>query len=125
MMRRCRNANYPSFKDYGGRGIRICDRWSSYENFLSDMGARPIGTTLDRVDVNGNYCPENCRWATRRDQANNQRTSRRIKHDGRSLTIAQWSRETGIPRRTLSRRLQAGWPTSRALTEAVHAKQAY
>lgn len=125
MLRRCRNPKCAAFKDYGGRGIAACDRWTSYENFLSDMGVRPAGTTLDRVDVNGDYCPENCRWATSDEQACNRRTTRRIEHDGRSMTISQWSRETGISRETIGRRIAAGWPVSRALSEAAHAKQAH
>jgi hypothetical protein len=73
MLQRCRYSRHKSFKDYGGRGISVCDRWFTFSNFLNDMGERPAGRTLDRINPSGNYEPSNCRWATPSEQANNKR----------------------------------------------------
>src|SRR5690606_14083096 len=102
---RCTNPADDHWPDYGGRGIGMCARWlQSFENFLTDMGKRPDGTTLDRLDVNGDYSPENCRWATPIEQHNNKRINTFVEYDGKRQTIAQWSRETGIHPDTLRRR---------------------
>lgn len=118
MKRRCYTKTNKDYKDYGGRGIKVCERWNvSYESFLKDMGRAPSQIhTLDRKDVNGNYCPENCKWATRLEQANNTRVTRFLEHDGIRLSLSQWSRKLGICRASLSERISSGWPLEKALT---------
>lgn len=103
MRERCNNPNHPDAHSYSGRGIRVCSRWDSFENFLADMGERPAGMTLERVDGAKNYEPSNCRWATRREQARNTRRNRYITHEGETLILADWSRRLGIDAGTLRR----------------------
>lgn len=118
MRQRCANLKSPQYKWYGKRGIKVCDRWlDAFENFLADMGERPTGMSLDRVDPNGNYEPANCRWATPREQSNNTRRSRWITHNGETLTVAQFARKFNLPHHTLYKRLfYRKWDVERALT---------
>lgn len=114
MIQRCNNSQW---KHYHGRGITVCERWQVFENFLADMGERPPGTTLDRIDNEGNYEPGNCRWADHRTQLNNRSNfNRHLTFEGRTQTMAEWARERGLGVTTLCERLQAGWTTERALT---------
>jgi hypothetical protein len=117
MRDRCVNPNNKSFANYGGRGIRVCERWDSFENFLADMGSRSNGYSIDRIDNDGNYEPGNCRWTTTKQQMNNQRRNRVLEFNGESKTIAQWAESTGIKWLTLRQRLDRyGWTIERALT---------
>lgn len=117
MIGRTQNLKDP---DYGGRGIKVCDRWRSFENFFEDMGKCPSKThSIERDDVNGNYCPENCRWATQVEQANNKRNNHPITFRGKTQNIGQWAAELGIGGSTIKRRINLGWSIEMALTEPV------
>ncbi len=113
------NPRLPCFADYGGRGIAICDEWSSFARFLSDMGPRPAGTSLERTDNSLGYCAANCRWATRAEQNSNHRRNVRLSFGGHNRTISQWAEALGMNRATLNNRIIRGWPLERALTEAA------
>lgn len=119
MRQRTGNPNHKEYKNYGGRGIYVCDEWNDYENFKTwalENGYKD-NLSIDRIDVNGNYCPENCRWADFETQQNNKRYNRFISHNGKTQTITQWSKETGISRNTLDSRLKSGWSIKDALTK--------
>jgi hypothetical protein len=119
MIARCTDPLNPGYKDYGGRGIRVCDRWlSSFADFLSDMKPKPSREfTLDRIEVNGDYEIGNCRWATRKVQQNNTRFNHVLTYQGRSMTIAQWSDEVGLPWHVIGQRIARGWSVERAITQ--------
>lgn len=117
MRARCNNPKDKGFKNYGGRGIKVCEEWSKFENFIRDMGERPMGMSIDRVDNDGDYCKSNCRWTTRSVQENNKRSNARYEFEGKNLTQAQWAQEVGIGYGTLqSRILRLGWSIEKALT---------
>ena len=120
MLTRCNNKNDTRYQWYGGRGITVCDRWSKFENFLADMGERPEKMTLDRIDTNGNYCPENCRWATNKQQHRNKRSNRLLTHDGETKCVAEWAETVGISQGALASRIDVyGWSVEKALTTPV------
>ena len=111
MKDRCYRRTNRSWHRYGGRGISICKRWGSYENFIADMGEPPSADhSIDRIDYNGHYEPKNCRWATRTQQANNSSRNRRTTIFGITKNISEWAREAGLKRATLARRIEYGWP---------------
>lgn len=118
MLRRCRGGHDDHV--YIDRGINVCERWLKFSNFLADMGERPDGTSLDRIDNAKGYDLSNCRWVTQKEQNNNLRHNIRVELDGISLTVAQWSERTDIPYRTLLDRIKRGHMSTReALTTPV------
>ncbi len=117
MVQRCTNPARKCFPRYGGRGIRVCEAWlASFDAFLADVGPRPHGTSLDRIDNDGDYAPGNVRWATRKEQSDNSCHPHRLTFRGDTRTRADWARHTGIPYWTLRGRLDRGWSVEDALT---------
>jgi hypothetical protein len=120
MKKRCYNPHAKEFKRYGGRGIKVCDRWkNSFENFLADMGKKPVGLELERKNNDGSYEPGNCRWATHKEQARNRRDTRWITFNGQTKSLAQWGEEMGIKPITIHHRLEIGWSIAAALKTSV------
>jgi hypothetical protein len=116
MRERCLNQRSRGYARYGGRGIRVCERWSSFAAFLEDMGPRPSSEhTLDRIDNDGNYEPNNCRWATRLEQAASRSTTTLLTFNGETRSMSDWSRKLGIPKNTLRDRIARGWSVENAL----------
>ena len=117
MKYRCLNLNATAYPDYGGRGITVCERWMSYENFIADMGRKPSPDhQLDRIDNDGPYSPDNCRWATRDQQQRNTRTSRTIRFRKQTKHLNEWAEQYGLEPATLRDRLNSGWSMKKALT---------
>lgn len=114
---RCNNRDYHAYQYYGARGILVCLRWDKFENFYADMGEPPPGTSIDRIDNNGPYSPENCRWATRRQQGNNKRGNRLLTYNGETNTLKQWAVKLGMNYYTLHSRIQKlHWSPERAFS---------
>lgn len=118
MLQRCRNPRNTWYKNYGGRGIKVCERWSKFENFLADMGERPPGRTIDRKDNDGDYEPDNCRWATKKEQSNNHRRNRYLTcYDGPkgTKTLTEWAAISGRHYTTILHALKRGWTHKEAV----------
>lgn len=113
MRARCYNKRNPKYPHYGGRGI--CVEWESYAGFLADMGEKPKGLSIDRIDVNGNYSKNNCRWATQLEQQNNRRNNRIVEFNGESLTMAQFCRKHGLNEDKVQQRLSRGSSVEQAM----------
>ena len=116
MLMRTQNQNCKDYQNYGARGIKVCDRWLVFANFLADMGERPHDKTLDRFpDNNGNYCPENCRWADCFEQGANKRNNVNLTYAGKTQTVTQWAAELGLKRHTIFARIKHGWSIEKTL----------
>lgn len=118
---RCNDPSAVSYAYCGARGIRVCERWCTFFNFYLDMGDPPPGTSLDRIDNNAGYRPDNCRWATRVTQQRNTRRNRMITYCGETKCLAEWSEITGIGRSSICKRLDYGWGVDRAFTQPTRA----
>lgn len=124
MKKRCIRKWHHDYKWYGGRGIKVCDRWlNDFSAFLADMGEKPAGLTLDRINNDGNYEPGNCRWATRAEQAANKRRGggmgpgvKVIEFAGEAMSVGDWDKKLGLKQGGIWHRLNNGWPLERALT---------
>lgn len=128
ILQRCNNQTNKSYRRYGGRGITVCERWLKYDLFLADMGRKPYGRSLDRIDNDGNYEPTNCRWSTQVEQQNNKTTNRNITWGGKTKTISQWARDLHVDPSLIRDRLELGWPVHLALSMGHRkrgARQAY
>lgn len=109
MLQRCYSEGNPAFKNYGARGIRVWSKWHKFENFYADMGAKPEGVDLDRIDNNKGYSPKNCRWATRKENIRNTRSVVRITINGETKAASEWAEIIGGERHLVLRRYRTGW----------------
>ena len=119
MHQRCNDVNHPKYIHYGGREINVSPEWYEFENFYRDMGDKPVGMSLERIDNNGDYCKENVVWATAKQQSNNRRNNVVLEHNGKKQTMQQWCDELGLKIGTVWARLNRGWDVSRSLTQEV------
>jgi hypothetical protein len=115
MLSRCRNPNVINYERYGARGIKVCERWQIFDNFLEDMGEPPEGTSIDRIDNNGNYEPGNCRWATLKEQNRNRRNNIKIDFNGETLVLADWAKRFDIPYSVMLWRYRKGWTEAKLM----------
>ena len=120
MKARCYDTNNQDYGHYGGRGIRVCERWKdSFENFLADMGTRPHPrSTIERKDPNKDYSPANCQWASQKQQTRNKRTSRMLTVDGQTKCIGEWAEQYGVRQHLIAQRIRQGWPEDAAVKTA-------
>lgn len=116
ILQRCLNKNCRARKNYSGRGITVCTRWLKFENFYADMGDPPTPKhSIDRINNNGNYSPSNCRWATHKEQARNQRSNKKVFYMGKRKTVAEWAEIFGHSSKDIYQRISRGWTAKRAI----------
>lgn len=119
MKARCYNKKNHKYKDYGGRGIKVCQRWMGFENFLMDMGEKPSRKVIDRINNDGNYEPGNCRWSTHYESCRNKRSNIRITILGKTMVLTDWSKAFGLKSATVRARIKRGWTVEQALFKEV------
>ena len=119
MIARCGKSTHPGYAWYGGRGISVCERWLNLDNFYADMGDPPPGLSLDRIDNDGPYHPDNCKWSTQSEQGRNRRSNRMLKYRGEIHCVTEWAELLGTNASTLRVRLTRKWSTERALGTPV------
>lgn len=121
MLQRCHDPKTKSFGNYGAKGITVCERWrNSFADFLTDMGKAPTPKhTLDRIDTFAGYSPENCRWATMKEQQNNKTSNTLVTYNGMTMNVKQWSEYLGVSRANLHYRLKAGWPLEKVFSKGL------
>jgi hypothetical protein len=123
MMQRCYDKNSHAYNRYGDRGVNVCSRWHQFENFYADMGDKPHGMSMERIDNNGHYSPENVIWATAKSQANNRRSNVVLEHNGKKQTMQQWCDELGLKIQTVWARINVyGYSVEKALTHGWRAR---
>jgi hypothetical protein len=123
MMQRCYDKNSHAYNRYGGRGVEVCPRWHQFENFYADMGDKPHGMSMERINNHGHYGPDNVVWATAKSQANNRRSNVVLEHNGKKQTMQQWCDELGLKIGTVWARLNVyGYSVEKALTKGWRAK---
>lgn len=122
MIQRCTNPKNPVYRHYGGRGIEVCESWrSSFVAFLSDMGEKPNGFTIDRIDTNGHYCKQNCRWATTLQQQRNKRNTIRVNYNNKTYVASELAEKFGMKPDVLYKRIYLGWSPERAIETPAYA----
>ena len=119
MKERCMNPKNKNWANYGGRGILISNSWLNFSNFYKDMGKKPADKSIDRINNDGNYSKNNCKWSSPREQSNNSRMNHVLVYKGESLNVSEWARKLNINSSTLFSRLQRGWTIERILTQSV------
>lgn len=125
MLQRCSNPKAEHYDRYGGRGITVCERWLVFENFLADMGMRPSAShSIDRRNNDGNYEPDNCHWATKKQQMRNTASTRLLTHDGKTQPLCAWAEQFGVLSASIASRLERGWSVADAITMPMRVTRA-